>query len=124
MNPTTHSDKRQFSRILFDAPVDLSASDRHWHTNLIDISLKGALIKRPPDWPDDAAGDFELHVKLDGGDGLIKMQVRIAHEHPDMIGFKCVQIDLDSVTCLRRLVELNLSDNTLLERELDHLAHA
>ena len=36
--------------------------------------------------------------------------------------FGQASIDLDSITHLRRLVELNLGDEKLLERELSHLA--
>ena len=37
------------------------------------------------------------------------------------IGFHCQLIDLDSITHLKRLVELNLADEGLLHRELSAL---
>jgi hypothetical protein len=36
----------------------------------------------------------------------------------DLLGFVCRHIDLESISHLRRLVELNLGDESLLEREL------
>ncbi len=46
------------------------------------------------------------------------MDVTLAHTEEDHIGFHCEHIDLDSVTSLKRLVELNLGDEELLEREI------
>jgi hypothetical protein len=49
------------------------------------------------------------------------MQGVITHVEGLYIGLACRNIDLDSVTHLRRLVELNLGDVALLERELSAL---
>lgn len=45
----------------------------------------------------------------------------MAHCNGEQAGLLCLTIDIDSVTHLRRLVELNLGDTDLLERELSHL---
>jgi hypothetical protein len=45
----------------------------------------------------------------------------VVHQDGQHIGIKCRHIDVDSLTRLRRLVELNLGDATLLDRELPHL---
>ena len=37
------------------------------------------------------------------------------------LGLFCHHIDIDSITHLRRLIELNLGDETLLQRELAEL---
>jgi hypothetical protein len=39
-------------------------------------------------------------------------------DEQELLGFVCQYIDLDSISHLRRLVELNLGDGSLLEREL------
>jgi len=41
-----------------------------------------------------------------------------------LLGLSCREIDLDSITHLRRLVALNLGDEALLDRELGLLAHS
>lgn len=38
-----------------------------------------------------------------------------------LLGLRCRNIDLDSITHLRRLLELQLGDATLLQRELGQL---
>jgi hypothetical protein len=52
------------------------------------------------------------------GDAIIHMSGDIAHIEDNHIGIQCHQLDLDSATLLRRVVELNLADSDLLEREL------
>jgi hypothetical protein len=49
------------------------------------------------------------------------MQTRVAHVEGPQAGLLCISIDIDSVTHLRRLLELNLGDPALLERELSAL---
>jgi hypothetical protein len=49
------------------------------------------------------------------------MDVSVAHVEDQHIGFRCEHIDLDSITHLRRLVELNVGDTDILYRELSAL---
>ena len=118
------SEKRQFSRFAFDSLVILEKDDHRWESSLLDISLKGVLISKPASWDDTQSGDFKLSIHLDNSDLEINMEVKLAHEENDHIGFHCEQIDLDSVTNLRRLVELNLADEELLEREISNMVAA
>ena len=112
-------ERRRNRRVLFDAPVVLlTAGGDRYDTILIDISLKGALIKIPENWRVAADEPISLNIQLDHADAVICMQCHIAHREVDAIGFHCRTIDMDSITHLRRLVELNLGDPDLLEREL------
>lgn len=92
--------------------------NKQWNFKLLDVSLKGALVLIPDDWDQDNDGNFKLSIKLDNSDVEINMDVKFAHTEEDHIGFHCGHIDLDSITALRRLVELNLGDEELLEREI------
>ena len=51
----------------------------------------------------------------------INLEVKAVHIEENCIGFKTVHMDLDTATHLRRLVELNLGNENLLERELSEL---
>ena len=113
-------DQRQFSRIPFDAQVRLSTGEGQWTSGLLDLSLKGALIERPEGW-DAKPGDTGVIELTLGEDVTIRMEVSVAHLEEGRAGFHCDHIDVDSITHLRRLVELNLGDPQLLERELSHL---
>ncbi|AFM34636.1 MULTISPECIES: PilZ domain-containing protein [Stutzerimonas stutzeri subgroup] len=111
------SDRRRFQRIEFDAATELVQGDRRWPVELHDLSLKGLLVRRPEGWDADADQPFEARVRL-ADDAEVRMEVAMTHEEGDLIGFVCQHIDLDSIAHLRRLVELNLGDEALLEREL------
>jgi len=116
----TDREQRQFSRIPFDVSVTLSREGQSWNSELIDLSLHGALIRTPKGFAADAEQVFRLAVHLEGGPD-ISMDVVEAHRENDQLGLKCKDIDVDSITHLRRLVELNLGDPELLERELSAL---
>lgn len=118
---TKTSEKRQFHRISFDAPCELHALERVWITEVLDISLKGVLVKRPKGWDVPLSQPCEVIIHLDEGQAGIVMAVELKHIEAHRLGFKCEYIDLDSATHLKRLVELNLGDQVLLEREFAHL---
>jgi hypothetical protein len=118
MTPTP--DRRRFHRIEFDADTLLSQGDQHWPVELHDLSLKGLLVRKPDGWNGDPKLPFQARLSL-GADAEVSMEVQLAHTHGDMLGFVCRHIDLDSISHLRRLVELNLSDSEILERELGAL---
>jgi hypothetical protein len=54
-------------------------------------------------------------------DATVRMEVSLKHIEGQHAGFRCEHIDLDSISRLRRLVELNLGDSESLHRELTEL---
>jgi hypothetical protein len=117
-------ESRHFSRIQFSIPVTLSNPDTNqlWKCKLIDISLHGALISQPEQWTGNVGELYQIDIFL-GKDCNIAMEARAVHIEQHSLGFSCQHIDLDSVTHLRRLVELNLGDEKILEREFSELLH-
>ena len=114
------SERRRFKRVTFNARTELSQAAHRWPVELIDLSFKGLLVQRPDPWSGDREQPFEVDIHLDEG-VAIHMQVRFAHADQRQLGFHCLHIDLDSVSHLRRLIELNLGDEQALERELSAL---
>ncbi|WP_126455792.1 PilZ domain-containing protein [Sulfuriflexus mobilis] len=115
------NEHRHHLRILFEAPVTIIIRGEKFQSTAIDLSLKGALIKRPDNWSAVVGDAGILQVALSDGETVIDMEVSVAHSEGHKIGFHCDHIDIDSITHLRRLVELNLGNEELLERELSHL---
>lgn len=112
------TEQRRFHRILFDAPVRIREGDNEYITTLVDISLNGALLLCPENWFLKRGDSVLLIVLLDDSKARIHMQTEVAHQGEDTIGLRCTGIDMESIGHLRRLVELNLGDETLLERDL------
>ncbi|WP_282343895.1 MULTISPECIES: PilZ domain-containing protein [Pseudomonas] len=112
-----NNERRRFQRIAFDAVTEIAQGDQRWVGALQDVSLHGLLIKQPAHWSGDPEQPFRALIDL-GGDIQVHMEMRLAREQGGYLGFICQHIDLDSISHLRRLVELNLGDEALLEREL------
>jgi hypothetical protein len=112
---------RLFTRIPFEAIVHVTSANGSWDCQLIDISLKGLLTNKPQDWAGDLEDPFMMELDLTGSDASIRMDVVVAHVEEDHIGFRCEHIDLESITHLRRLVELNVGNTDILNRELSAL---
>jgi hypothetical protein len=111
-------ERRLFSRILFQASASLSVAGSAVAVDVLDLSLKGALVRPHHDFPVALGAACRLTLQLDSGDAVILMDARVAHLDDGLVGLACEEIDLDSITHLRRLVELNLGDEALLDREL------
>ncbi|HHJ14443.1 MAG TPA: PilZ domain-containing protein [Gammaproteobacteria bacterium] len=115
-------EQRRFHRVPFDVDISLRAGGRQWKGKLIDVSLHGALIETSQDLPARKDEIYRLEIHLEGGPDIV-MQTRIAHQESGRTGLACDDIDLESITHLRRLVELNLGDPALVERELAALGY-
>ncbi len=113
-------ERRQFSRILFDAWTELRQGDKSWQATVIDLSLNGLLVSEPMDWAIDKALPIVAAICLDPST-TIQMTVLWRHSKNGVVGFESEHIDIDSISNLRRLVELNLGDPVLLERQLGAL---
>lgn len=112
-------ERRQFQRISFDAPVTLSQGTLNAVSEVIDISLKGILIK-------DQAIAFDatepVHIRISLGDEAhIDMTAEWTHHQQNAQAFRWKQVDIESMMHLRRLLEFNTGDEALIERELAKL---
>lgn len=115
------ADKRHFSRIPFVTDVHLVSADGSWNIQLIDVSLKGILTTKPGGWHAKLGNHYLVEMLTENEDTTIRMEVSVVHIEDQHVGFRCEHIDLDSISHLRRLVELNLGDSDILHRELTEL---
>ena len=113
--------QRRFSRIEFDTEVRLINDKSLWKSRLIDISLKGLLITVPRIWEADIGDHYLTELFADNEETVIRMEVSISHIGERQVGLCCEHIDLDSVSHLRRLIELNIGNPEILYRELSEL---
>jgi len=114
-------EKRHFTRIAFDARARLLQGESDWPTQLLDISLKGALVLQPPEAALTKGDPVSLYLLLSDDETEIRMDGHVAHQESGHIGMVCDHLDVDSASHLRRIVELNTGSEALLEREFDAL---
>lgn len=119
-----NQNRRQFSRIRFQSDARLFLPNGEYGAEVIDLSLKGALVRPSEEFFAMVGTKCTLKVRLDDAGSVIRMECTIVHRQAGLYGLACREIDLDSITHLRRLVALNLGDEMLLERELNLLAQA
>lgn len=114
-------ERRHFVRVQFDTPAQLTSDHAVLSVQVLDLSLKGALVQSSnPQIKFPSGALCQLTVPLSGG-SHIAMSVEVVHVEAGSLGLCCRNIDLDSVTHLRRLIELQLGDPALLERDLVEL---
>jgi hypothetical protein len=116
--------RRQFSRIHFQTEAQLFLPGSELPVEVLDLSLKGALIKPKVEHFVTMGTNCTLKIHLDNTGTSIRMEATVVHHQGEFYGLACRELDLDSVTHLRRLVALNLGDAELLEREVTLLASA
>lgn len=119
------SDRRMYQRVSFDGTAELSNNEQSFTCQITDLSLRGVLVRPFGVVRADLGTEFTLLIPLsnnqDNNDLKIQMTLELAHSNHDGLGFKCISIDVDSITHLRQIVELNSSDPNLLNRELELL---
>lgn len=112
---------RQFVRVPFHADVQLKVQGQAFTVQLLDIALKGALLQCDADYPFALQEQCRLMLPMaEDGAGIV-MVGHIAHLADGRIGMECSDIDVPSLTRLRRLIELNSGDPALMHRELRNL---
>jgi len=118
------NEQRRSHRVHFDCLVDFESGDCQHVCELVDISLQGALIAACSGATPKAGTSCKLIISLDESKEVqIIMSGTIAHKIENRVGIHCESIDSDSMAHLRKLVELNLGDADLANREFDLLVH-
>lgn len=113
----SNQERRQFWRAHFKSTVRVTTHTAQTYAQLVDISLKGALLKGGANWKPTLGEHCQLRLDLAPGT-VITMWGTVVHIDGFNVGLRCDNTDLDSMTHLRRLVELNSGDPEMLEREI------
>ena len=118
-------DRRQFQRVVYECPAMLA-----WGGNppvaveVENVSLKGVLIRNLPTGSQPRAGQrAELKIEL-SPEAAIRMSVEVAFCTQGRLGAHWVEIDVDGMTHLRRLLALNLGDAEQVDAELSEMLHS
>ncbi|NQZ49264.1 MAG: PilZ domain-containing protein [Moritella sp.] len=115
------NNKRQFQRVLFNHDASLTCNGHQWSTNVIDLSLRGLSCTKPKNVTFEIDQLMTLSIQL-AQEQVIIMEAVLIHNEDGVLGMRCTRIDINSISELRRLVQLNLADEALLQRDIEHLA--
>lgn len=117
-------DRRQFQRVHFDGQAQLEWDDHPaLSVQVENLSLKGVLLSGLGEGSVPVTGErAKLEIRL-GPEASVDMALEIAFVAGDRLGASWVEIDLDGMTHLRRLIALNLGDAAKVDEELIEMLH-
>jgi len=113
-------ERRRFTRIEFASDANIEQSGNQYNVNLVDISLNGVLIETPEHYALNADETVDVNITL-STELTITMRSELVHSSSKYLGFQCESIDMESMSHLRRLIELNIDHPRASERVLEEL---
>jgi hypothetical protein len=113
-------EKRNFSRVSFTADASIEYGGILYAGRIVDIALKGALLEFDKPIPISKGDKVELSIHLHGTDLVLSFGTTVAHIEGNSGGFSFSTADVESLTHLRRLLELNIGDPDLVSQELSN----
>ncbi len=122
---STAEERRRFHRFPFDAECELKLNDQSIACHLMDISINGMLVRLDSDRDCPLSTEGHLHLQLTGtlDDQSVDIRTVVCavRVHKRLIACRFEAIDPDSFDQLKLLIERNLGDVLLLDRELTQL---
>ena len=109
---------RYFRRIPFEANVTLSSGQEVWPGELLDVAMKGAMVGTNAPLPISLGTEYSLCISLSGSPISLDFQAELVHREESRYGFKFISENLETLTHLRKLIELNTGDAETTRSEL------
>jgi hypothetical protein len=78
-----------------------------WSVNVVNISVIGALVECPGDWPGLKNDNVRITLILDGSDVELKLSAFIVHQDPAVLGLKFLTLNLKDMSHLQDLIALD-----------------
>ena len=115
-------ERRRFSRIVYQALAVVTQGNTQVEASVKDLSLHGLLLTCPDHTSLDTLNPISVQFQLPDSEITIQLTGKITGSDQDLIRITIEHIDLDSISHIKRLVELNVGDDELLHREIEHLS--
>ncbi len=115
-------ERRRFSRIVYQAQAVLTQESVEVIALVSDLSLHGLLLTSEQSDLLDAGKQVDVEFSLPGSDVTIQLVGNIVGLNNNVIRISIDHIDIESIGHLKRLVELNVGDDDLLHRDIEHLS--
>ncbi|WP_019024849.1 MULTISPECIES: PilZ domain-containing protein [unclassified Thioalkalivibrio] len=115
--------ERRFQRIPLEFPATLIHANGECPVRVEDISLRGVLVEGTQIPVLESGAVVTLDIPL-SDEARIAFEGRVRWQEGLWLGLEIEAMPLESATHLRRLVELNLGDEALLEREFAAMAES
>ncbi|WP_117235922.1 PilZ domain-containing protein [Vibrio maerlii] len=114
-------ERRKFSRISFEAPASIQQGSTTVSGTVRDLSLHGLLVSSENASQLSQEQGLTASVMLNDSEVSLTLTGQLVAALDKELHIRIDKIDLDSIAHLRRLVELNMADEELLNRDLESL---
>lgn len=111
------AERRRHTRVNFRADARLFSDGVARPCELLNVSVKGALLTLPSGWGGDAGDRCLLEIALDGG-GPVEMEINIVRVESDKIAVDWDMFDVAGFVQLRDMLERQLGDPALVAEEM------
>jgi c-di-GMP-binding flagellar brake protein YcgR len=111
-------ERRNFQRVPFATEAEINCEEKKFHGELLDISLQGALIQGKGTIPFETGSICELSIHLLDSEITMQFDVNLVHRENNRLGFKFIGEDTETMTHLKRLLELNIGSPEILDKEI------
>ncbi|WP_045369915.1 PilZ domain-containing protein [Vibrio campbellii] len=116
------TERRRFSRIIYQVPALIEQGDLAMQATIQDLSLHGLLLKVEDAKPLDSLLPVKVGFSFIQSEQMMQLSAGIVSIAGNEIRLKISNIDIESISQLKRFIELNVGNNELLNRELEHLS--
>lgn len=117
---------RKFDRADYNIAGDYTPAEgagKKFLFHVLNISLKGILVEMKEIENRELHEMGHVELFLPNSDIKLTANTKIAHIENNHIGFEIEEIDLDSMTHLRKILEYNTGNPSEIEHELFFLKH-
>ncbi|WP_038173948.1 MULTISPECIES: PilZ domain-containing protein [Vibrio] len=115
-------ERRRFSRIVYQAKAVLTQDSTEVNALICDLSLHGVLATSEQFGLLDTDKQVNVTFSLPDSDITLQLVANVVGLHNNVIRLSIDHIDIESIGHLKRLVELNVGDDDLLHRDIEHLS--
>lgn len=114
------TERRSFTRIDLDLPVEVQQGGSSWQQRLIDLSLVGASTDQPDVWDAQYNEPFTLVIDVGNGEEL-ELHAYLQHVEKGRLGFSVQHVDRENLPPLQALLASHMDDPAVLDQELQDL---
>lgn len=112
--------RRKFNRVPFQCDCQIRCAEQVWSGELLDISLRGALFQLSETTSLEFGDNCYLDISLADGGIHLQFESELAHKEGALHGFRFLSENLETLTHLRRLLELNLGEDDIMKKEIGY----
>jgi hypothetical protein len=112
-------DNRYYSRISFVADAEVFVDGMRYPAEMLDLSLRGTLLNLESAGAVDIGMSYPLKIHLPSSDITIRFDAELVHKNGNYAGFRFQSLDVESMTHLRKMLDLNTGNHAKLTDEME-----